>query len=65
MVLVLVHSSVNKGDTWFIFYNITSITEAAMSKIRYLRLGLMNADVCLNIQLAIVCSFDADEASAL
>lgn len=65
MVVILVHSSVNERDSWLIFYNITSITDATVSKIRYLRLGLMNGEVCLNLQLTIVCSFDADEASAL
>lgn len=62
MVLVLVHSSVNERDSWLILYNIAGITDAAASKIRHLRRGLMNVAVCLTFQLTIACSFDAEEA---
>lgn len=61
-MLVLVHSSVNERDSCLILYNVAGITDAATSKIRNLRRGLMNAAVCLNFQLTIACSFDADEA---
>lgn len=61
-MLVLVHPSVSKRDSWLIPCNITGITDADVSKIRTLRLELMNAEVFLNFELTIVCCFDADEA---
>lgn len=42
--------------------NVTCITAAAVSKISNLKLGLRNAEDCLNFELTTAYSFGADEA---